>query len=145
MATASLSAEAAMAKKRAGKKPSTPLSLFDSAGKLRILLGLLGPDEAPTLQMHDAAGNPRLIFWVDPDGGTGVSLLAPHGQPVVHIGASNDGGVRIGITLPSGQPILSVDCLEGQELGVAVFDRSGQPVWQSYGSTKTTEGFSTSG
>jgi hypothetical protein len=134
-----------MAKKRTGKKPSAPVSLFDSAGKLRLFLGLLGSEEIPTLQMRDAEGSPRLILQVHPDGGASVSVHAAHGQTIVGMGASGDGGVKIGITLPSGQPILSVDCLEGQELGVAVFDRSGQPVWQSYGSTRTTEGFSTNG
>ena len=118
-----------MARKRTARRGSLSenLTLCDSAGRPRIILGYLGPDELPTLQMSDASERPRAAIQVGPQGQAGFCLHAANGSPLVGMSANEEGEIAISVNRPPGIPVLSVRWSAENGLQIDVLEQPGRP------------------
>src|SRR5579859_2428744 len=102
-----------MAKKRRTNRRRSKadnLTLADSAGRPRIMLGFLGEgdQEVATFHMFDASCRPRVLMNVEPQGRSVISLLASNGSGSVGLATNENDEISLGISRPPGIPILSV-------------------------------------
>jgi hypothetical protein len=123
-----------MARRRTPRRPAAPqtITLCDSAGRVRIILGCLGNAELPTLQMNDSNERARATIQIDPDGRAVISLQASSGQGLIGLGADERGEIGFSLTRPSGLPVVSLSWSEAEGLRLEVWDHSGRPVWQGF-------------
>ncbi|MBX3414976.1 MAG: hypothetical protein KF708_19985 [Pirellulales bacterium] len=84
-----------MAKKRtpASDQLHESISLQDSNGKLRILIGVSpSPSGGPFMNFYDADGRVRMTFILDSSGDPYISLSLQAGEQVLSLGASSECG-----------------------------------------------------
>src|SRR6188472_803161 len=123
-----------MARKRTNRRAPGPESIVlrDTEGRTRLFLGLLGSDEAPTIQLNDADGRPRATIQVDADGRAVVSLQGAGGEGLIGLGASEAGEIGLSINRAGGLPVLSLNWSEAEGLRLSVWGHAGQIVWQPF-------------
>ncbi|MCI0377983.1 MAG: hypothetical protein L0215_10275 [Gemmataceae bacterium] len=128
-----------MAKKRSRRKQSCPknITLCDSAGRIRVLLGVFGESEHTTFQLWDAEQRARVSIQIEPDGRALFNLLEPSGQGLVNLGASPE-GVGISVYRPGGRPLLSMNWDSAEGLKLNVWDESGNDLWQGFDPFRTS-------
>lgn len=86
--------------------------LRDSKNQVRAELSVV--DDAPTLQLCDESGEPRIVLRVDSDQGATVALFDGTGQ------------LRISMACDEEGPAVAVHDAEGEgRVGMTVFDRDG--------------------
>jgi hypothetical protein len=123
-----------MARKRSTKKPVGPESivLHDSAGRVRVLIGMFGGDDQPRFQLNDEQERPRATIQVGPGGRAVISLQDASGGGLISLGVDADGETGFSITRPGNVPVLSVSWSEAEGLRLSVWGHNGCPMWQGF-------------
>jgi hypothetical protein len=123
-----------MARKRSVKKPCRPESivLHDSAGRVRVLIGVLGNDEYPTFQLNDEQERGRVAIQLGPTGRAAIRIEDASGNGLIGLGADPNGGIGFSITRPGGVPVLSVGWSEAEGLHLSVWGHEGRAIWQGF-------------
>jgi hypothetical protein len=123
-----------MARKRSAKQParSESIVLRDSAGRVRVMIGVFGNDEFPTFQLNDEQERARVTIQLGPTGRASISLQEADGSGLIGLGADPDGGIGLSITRPGGVPVLSVGWSEAEGLHLSVWGHDARPMWQGF-------------
>ena len=123
-----------MAKKRSTKKTAhlpENIMLHDSAGRLRVVLGMIGNDDWPTLQLNDSEGRNRVTIQLEPTGRATIGIQDANGSGLIGLSADPSGRIGFSMRRPGGIPILEVAWSERQGLSTSVWDDEGKPVWRA--------------
>jgi hypothetical protein len=114
------------------KRSAESIVLHDSAGRPRVVLGVLGDDEYPTFQMNDTEGRPRVAIQLKPTGRATITIMEASGNGLIGLEAAPDGRIGFSITRTGGVPVLEVGWSEAEGLTTSFWGHDGRPAWQGF-------------